>query len=217
MSPEVREEVIGSEKPTAGDPLKKSKKGRDMQHIAWGSVLALVTLSSAVAWSQSADGPTVSATVVSAEEIDAVVKAPGGGDREIKILDMGRYNLGVAVLRRGATRPGSPIGAINHTKVTEVYYVVSGSGTLVTGGEVKDVRPLAADNELVTTVVGPGNNATFVKPALTRLIKTGDVVVIPAGVYHGFSEVADHIEYVSVRPDIDKVLPAGYINPALKN
>ena len=106
--------------------------------------------------------------------------------------------------------------AINHTKITEVYYVVSGSGTLVTGGEVTDVRPLAADNELVTTVVGPGNNATFVKPALTRQIKTGDVVVIPAGVYHGFSEVPDHIEYVSVRPDIDKVLPGGYINPALK-
>ena len=44
---------------------------------------------------------------------------------------------------------------------------------------------------------------------------TGDVVIIPAGVYHGFSEVADHIEYVSVRPDLDKVLPAGYVNPAL--
>jgi hypothetical protein len=146
-----------------------------MQHIAWGSVLVFITLSSAVVWSQSADGPAASATVVSAEEIDAVVKAPGAA-----------------------------------------RHVVSGSGTLVTGGEVKDVRPLAADNELVTTVVGPGNNATFVKPGLTRQIKTGDVVVIPAGVYHGFSDVPDHIEYVSVRPDIDKVLPGGYINPALK-
>lgn len=95
-------------------------------------------------------------------------------------------------------------------------YVVSGSGTLVTGCEVKDIRPLAADNELVTTVVGRGNNATFVKPALTRQVKTGDVVVIPAGVFHGFSEVPDHIEYVSVRPDLDKVLPGGYVNPALR-
>jgi len=187
-----------------------------MQRITVGSVVVLVTLSSAVTWSQSGGGAAASATVVSAEEIETVVKAPGGGDREIKILDMGRYNLGVAVLRRGATKPGSPVGAINHTKVTEVYYVVSGSGTLVTGGEVKDVRPMAADNELVTTVVGPGNNATFVKPALTRQIKTGDVVVIPAGVYHGFSEVPEHIEYVSVRPDLDKVLPGGYVNPALK-
>ena len=81
---------------------------------------------------------------------------------------------------------------------------------------MKDIRPLAPENELVTTVVGPSNNATFVKPAETRKVKAGDVIIIPAGVYHGFSEVPDHIEYVTVRPDMDKVLPGGYINPILK-
>jgi quercetin dioxygenase-like cupin family protein len=166
-------------------------------------------------FAQSSRLPT-EGTIVTAEEIAKVVSAPGGGDREIKIVDMGRYNLGVAVLRRGAIKPGATISGINHSKVTEVYYVVSGEGTLVMGGEVKDVKPLEPTNELVTTVVGPGNNATFVKPTVTRRVKTGDVVIIPAGVYHGFNEVADHIEYVSVRPDLDKVLPAGYVNPALK-
>ena len=53
-------------------------------------------------------------------------------------------------------------------------------------------------------------------PAQTKKIKTGDIVIIPPGVYHGFSEVPDHIEYVTVRPDPEKVLPAGYIYPALK-
>jgi quercetin dioxygenase-like cupin family protein len=178
-------------------------------------VFAAPIAGASIASAQSAKTP-VDGTIVSAEEIAAVASSPGGGDREIKIVDLGRYNLGVAVLRRGAIKPGGAVGAINHTKVTEVYYVVSGDGTLVMGGDVKDVKAMAADNELVTTVVGPGNNATFVKPATTRHIKTGDVVVIPAGVYHGFSEVADHIEYVSVRPDLDKVLPAGYVNPALK-
>jgi mannose-6-phosphate isomerase-like protein (cupin superfamily) len=177
--------------------------------------MVVVALVPAAARAQSSDASRV-ATVVSAEDIATVLAQPGGGDREIKILDLGRYNMGVAVLRRGTIRPGNPIGAINHTRLTEVYYVVSGSGTLVTGGEVKDVRPIPADNELVTTIVGPGNNATFVTPALTRQIKAGDVVVIPAGVYHGFSEVPDHIEYVSVRPDVEKVLPGGYVNPALK-
>jgi quercetin dioxygenase-like cupin family protein len=65
-------------------------------------------------------------------------------------------------------------------------------------------------------VVGPGNNATFKKPAQSQKISAGDVVIIPAGVYHGFSEVPDHIEYVSIRPDVEKVLPGGYINPLLK-
>jgi quercetin dioxygenase-like cupin family protein len=203
--------------------LRDGKSGRCRRQIeqrsvvmqtAFMSVISLLAvLGASAAFAQP--GPATG-LVVTAEDIAAVVSAPGGGDREIRIVDLGRYNLGVAVLRRGAITPGGTIAGINHTKVTEVYYVVSGEGTLVMGGDVKDVKPLAADNELVTTVVGPSNNATFVKPTTIRRVKTGDVVIIPAGVYHGFSEVADHIEYVSVRPDLEKVLPAGYVNPALK-
>jgi mannose-6-phosphate isomerase-like protein (cupin superfamily) len=162
--------------------------------------------------------PPTTVTYVTAEDVEKVVNAPGGGgDRMIKHLDMGKYNVGVAVLRRGATKRGTgPLTGINHTKVAEVYYVVSGSGTLITGTDVTDVRPLAADNELVKQIVGPSNNATFRQVAQTKVVKTGDIIVIPPGVYHGFSEVPDHIEYVTVRPDPEKVLPAGYINPALK-
>jgi quercetin dioxygenase-like cupin family protein len=184
-----------------------------MQRMALGLVALVLVLGQSMAFSQ---GQNEVATIVSAEEIQKVVSSPGGGDREIKIVDLGKFNLGVAVLRRAAIKAGSPMGAINHTKVAEAYYVVSGSGTLVTGGEIENVRALAANNELVTTVVGPGNNATFKKPAQSQKISAGDVVIIPAGVYHGFSEVPDHIEYVSIRPDLEKVLPAGYVNPALK-
>jgi mannose-6-phosphate isomerase-like protein (cupin superfamily) len=183
-----------------------------MQRMMLGLAALVMVLAPSRAFSQAQN----EATIVSSEEIQTVVSAPGGGDREIKILDMGKFNLGIAVLRRGATKPGAPLGAINHTKLTEVYYVVSGAGTIVTGGEIENVRALAADSELVTTVVGPGNNATFKKPAQSRQVKAGDVIVIPAGLYHGFSEVPDHIEYVLVRPDVEKVLPAGYVNPALK-
>lgn len=175
----------------------------------------LLAVASATTFSQSGTPPAL-ATFVTAEEIETVVKGPGAADREVKIVDVGQYNLGVAVLRRGATKLTTSASAINHTKVTEVYYVVSGEGTMVTGGEVKDVRPVAAENEIVTTAVGPSNTATFVKPAQTRMIKTGDVVIIPVGVYHGFSEIPDHIEYVSVRPDPNRVLPAGYVAPALR-
>jgi quercetin dioxygenase-like cupin family protein len=174
------------------------------------ALVAVLAPSAALAQAQN------EATIVSSEEIQKVVSAPGGGDREIKIVDMGKFNLGIAVLRRAATKPGAPMGAINHTKLTEVYYVTSGSGTLVTGSDVENVRAIAADSELVTTVVGPGNNATFKKPAQIRKVSAGDVIIIPAGLYHGFSEVPDHIEYVLVRPDVEKVLPAGYVNPILK-
>ncbi len=186
-----------------------------MNRVVFASVSILCAIAPSIALGQSSSAEP-STLVISAEEIQTVVNAPGGGDREIKIMDLGRYNLGVAVLKRGAIKPGGPIGAINHTRLTEVYYVVSGAGTFVSGGEVTNVRPIPADNELVTTVVGPGNNATFVKPALTRQVKTGDVIIVPAGVYHGFSEVPNEIEYVLVRPDVEKVLPGGYVNPILK-
>jgi mannose-6-phosphate isomerase-like protein (cupin superfamily) len=180
-----------------------------------GTLVVFVAIS-VTTFSQSGETPTMP-TVVTAEEIEAVVQTPPGGDREVKVVDVGRYNLGVAVLRRGATKAGAPVGAINHTKISEAYYVVSGEGTMVTGGEVTNIKPLAPDNELLTTVVGPGNMATFVKPAFSRLVKTGDVVVIPPGVYHGFSDVPDHIEYVTIRTDPDKVLPGGYVHPSIKS
>jgi quercetin dioxygenase-like cupin family protein len=186
-----------------------------MKRILWGILAAGLMLPQGGMQAQGGRDSN-QGTVVSAEEIQTVVKTPGGGDREVKILDLGKMNMGVAVLRRAAIKAGGTVGAINHTQLTEVYYVTSGSGTLVTGGEVENIRPLAANNELVTTVVGPGNNATFKKWAMERKIGVGDVVVIPAGVYHGFSEVPDHIEYVSVRPDVEKVLPAGYVHPSIK-
>lgn len=186
-----------------------------MRRASFGALGVLLTVATATTFSQTGTAPAT-VTYVTAEEIQTVVKAPGGGDRMIKIADLGKYNIGVAVLRRGASKEGATLSGINHTRVTEVYYVVSGEGTLVTGSNVTNVRPLDQTSELVTTIVGPSNNATFVQPTQTRKIKTGDVVIIPAGVYHGMTEIADHIEYVSVRPDIDKLLPAGYVHPAVK-
>jgi mannose-6-phosphate isomerase-like protein (cupin superfamily) len=188
-----------------------------MRKLILGSICFIVALGASSIVIRSQGGtPSTTVTYITAEDVQTVVNSPGGGDRMIKHLDMGKYNVGVAVLRRGATKGGGALTGINHTKVAEVYYVVSGSGTLITGTDVTDVRPVAADNELVKQIVGPSNNATFRKVAQTKVVKTGDIIVIPPGVYHGFSEVPDHIEYVTVRPDPEKVLPAGYINPALK-
>jgi hypothetical protein len=34
-------------------------------------------------------------------------------------------------------------------------------------------------------------------------------------VAHGWSQVTDHVDYLSVRPDPDRVLPAGWVYPLL--
>ena len=43
--------------------------------------------------------------------------------------------------------------------------------------------------------VGPSNQGTFSQAAQTRKVGPGDIVIIPPGVYHGFTDVADHVEY----------------------
>jgi hypothetical protein len=57
-----------------------------MQRIVWGIAAVGLSLLQVVVLTQS-NGPNT-ATVVSAQEIQTVVSAPGGGDREIKILDI---------------------------------------------------------------------------------------------------------------------------------
>ena len=187
-----------------------------MNRIALGVFGALFTLSAAVTYTQTAAPPTI-ATDITAADVQTVIKAPtGGGDRQMKVVDMGKYNVSVGVLRRGPTKPGAPVGAINHTQITEVYYIISGTGTLLTGGTVTNPRAVAADSEIVKVVVGPSNQGTFDKPAQRRKVGPGDVIVIPPGVYHGFDEVTTGIDYLAVRPDPNKVLPAGYVHPAVQ-
>lgn len=185
-----------------------------MKRIMPATIVALFTLSHAAA--QEKPAPQV-ATDITAAEVQAVVNAPSGGtDRQMKVVDVGKYNVSVGVLRRGKTTPGEPVGAVNHAHVTEVYYIVSGSGTLLTGGTVDDIKPLPADSDIVKVAVGASNVATFRKAAQTRKVGPGDIVIIPPGVFHGFTDVADHVDYVSIRPDPEHVLPAGYVHPLLK-
>jgi len=187
-----------------------------MNRIVLITVFALVLLSQAPTSTQGAKPPQL-ATDITAADVQAVINAPtGGGDRQMKVVDMGKYNVSVGVLRRAKTKPGAPVGAINHEHVTEVYYIVSGSGTLLTGGTVEGVKPLPLDGEIVKVAVGPSNQGTFKQAAQTRKVGPGDIVIIPPGVYHGFTDVDDHVDYVSVRPDPDHVLPAGYVHPLLK-
>ena len=92
--------------------------------------------------------------------------------------------------------------------------MVSGSGTLITGGTIVNGTRSAADNEVTTILNGPSCNGTMVGYS-SQQIKEGDIIVIPEGVPHGFTTIPDHVTYLSVRPDLKKVLQHGYVNPGL--
>jgi mannose-6-phosphate isomerase-like protein (cupin superfamily) len=158
----------------------------------------------------------ISATDVPWSEIQAVLDSPvGGADRQVRVVDIGPHNVAIGVLHRNATVDrGGPVRGIVHTHVAEVYYVISGSGTLVTGGELSN-QSAPMSGQIVAEVVGPSFTAESTG-GVSRIVSVGDVIVIPAGVFHGWPSVPDHVTYLSVRPDPDRVLPAGFVNPVIE-
>jgi mannose-6-phosphate isomerase-like protein (cupin superfamily) len=186
-----------------------------MKHATYCTALLIVILSAVGIVGQS-PAPVVGIT---SAEIDSVLKYTGsegaGTDRQMRVVDLGSYRLGVGVLHRGPTRIGAAVGAISHSQVTEVFYIISGGGVLVTGGPVANEQPFPPATEFVRLAVGPSTGGTF-KEGARRRVAPGDVIVVPAGVPHGFDEITDQVTYLSVRPDVAGVLPPGYVHPALE-
>ncbi|PCJ16884.1 MAG: hypothetical protein COA96_18145 [SAR86 cluster bacterium] len=139
-------------------------------------------------------------------------------DQQIRVVDIGdEVNVGVGILQRIGTRTeGESVNAIVHHRITEVYYVLSGSGTLVTGGEISGDVEFPADNVSVLVLIGPSGARTVIN-GQTKTISAGDIVVIPAGVPHGFRNIQDQITYLSIRVDPSQVLPTGYEHPSLQD
>ena len=187
-----------------------------MQRAILGVLAVLFTWAQAVTLAQSGMPPTSATDVTKADILETLKRAPPDGvaDQQIRVVDMGKYNVAVGVLHRSA-KPARQ-GAISHTQVTEVYYILEGSGTLVTGGTMVDARPAAPDGDIVKVLVGPSVNGSAIQNGQSRKVGPGDVIVIPPGVGHWFSSVDADMNYLVVRVDPDHRLPAGYVNPAVK-
>ncbi len=156
------------------------------------------------------------ATDVPFEEWQAVMHAPEGRvDRQVKVVDIGNSHVAVGVLFRDPiVANDEPVRGIVHTRVSEVYYITSGSGVLVTGGTMLGRNDIPANSDIVTELVGESFSTAVARgDGQVRRVSAGDIIVIPAGVFHGWHEVESRVEMVSIRPDPEKVLPAGYVNP----
>jgi mannose-6-phosphate isomerase-like protein (cupin superfamily) len=148
-------------------------------------------------------------TYIPASEINAYIKrgiANGLTDQGIRQVDIGRVNVGVAVV----TRPKLATAEANvaeHDLVSELYHVIDGSATLKLGPDLVGKVRRPANLATVRLLNGPGNNAKEIRNGVSYDIKAGDVVIIPAGTGHQFTRIDDHITYLMVRIDPDKVTP----------
>ena len=76
-----------------------------------------------------------------------------------------------------------------HARDTDIFYVLEGAATLVTGGRTVEPRTVAADEVRGKEIAGG---------EARRLVK-GDVIVIPKGVPHWFKEVSGPFLYYVVK------------------
>ena len=150
------------------------------------------------------------ADFVSAEELEAyerVAEANDLTDQQVRSVDIGKANVQIALVRRGALEAPRPHSVAEHDLVTEVYYVLSGSATNVSGPELVDKRRRPSDYRSVQFLNGPGHNAAAVRNGVTHELTAGDMLIVPAGTGHQFTRIDDHITYLMVRVDPDKVVP----------
>ena len=149
-------------------------------------------------------------TYVDNTEIQAYVKraiANNVVDQQMRAVDIGKSNVAIAVVHRGKLDKPAPDSVAEHDLVSEVYHIISGTATLVTGPDLVGKQRRPADSTAVKMLNGPGNNASSIRNGTTHQLKAGDVVVIPAGTGHLFTKIDDQITYLMIRVDPDKVAP----------
>jgi mannose-6-phosphate isomerase-like protein (cupin superfamily) len=159
--------------------------------------------------------PRGTATDVNSAEIQALVLKTASeriSDQAIRVVNInGEYNVGVGVVHRSKTSGAQAGGGIEHSQITEIYHVMEGNATLVTGGSMDNLSEFPADHPVVTVLNGPSTRGGPIQNGVSRKIGPGDVVIIPPNTPHWFSEItSDQIVYLVVRVDPHKILPAGY-------
>jgi mannose-6-phosphate isomerase-like protein (cupin superfamily) len=96
---------------------------------------------------------------------------------------------GIVVRRRSGG--GEPQYAIVHPLSMEIYYIIEGRGSLVTGGLLDPAPPAPADPDIV--------RSKTIKNGLTRTVAKGDVIVVPPGTPHWFNAIDGTITYLESR------------------
>jgi mannose-6-phosphate isomerase-like protein (cupin superfamily) len=99
-----------------------------------------------------------------------------------RVLEGGTYSVNVRHISGAET-------ALVHGKITEVWVVRDGSGTVATGGTLVDPKPGSSAGEFSgSSIIG----------GVERTISAGDIVFIPPGVPHGMKETKS-ITYMNIR------------------
>ena len=115
-------------------------------------------------------------------------------DAAIQVVKVtGNNRVGLYGVYRPKGLPGK--SNLHQVSTTEIYYMLDGHGTLVTGGKIIDgVRAPATS----ITIKGSG-----IKDGVSRRMGPGDIVIIPGYTPHWWSELDDDLSYIIFRTGPD--------------
>ena len=144
--------------------------------------------------------------VACAETVSAQAPAPAPTDRN-KATHFTAADLQAALAKLPADRPSSSVrvftldpysvgveqrqprqqGAASHADRAELFFVIDGSGTMLTGGTITDGKT-GGVNTQGTTITG-GTRIEF---------KKGDFIMVPSGVPHQFVDLNSPVQVMSM-------------------
>jgi len=170
-------------------------------------VLALImSLPAASLFAQTNSGKPAATDLSNAEIQEAVKRGiaaltPGVSvnDRLVSMADISKYNVAVAVVARPA---GPDPRSLSHDKITEIYYVLKGSGTQLTGTLVNGTH------QDTSKTIGPGmSSEAALQNTTSKKLGPGDIQIIPPGLGHRWQNIdPGGIQYLVFRVDPEKVL-----------
>src|SRR3989441_8119337 len=128
-------------------------------------------------------------------------------DQQVRDIEIGKAHIGIGMVHRGKLDKPAANSVAEHDLVSEVYHIIDGTATLVLGPDITNRQRRPSTLRTVVEFNGPGNNGSEIKNGVAYNIKPGDVVVIPAGTGHLFTKNDDHINYLMIRYDPEKVTP----------
>ena len=164
-------------------------------------LLLILLLATPAAAQTPAPANTPVATDVTAVDIAAFLAAlprDRVSDRPIRVVEVtGDYRVGVYAVFRPQDVAGGP--NLHRVNTTEIYYMLEGAATLVTGGTM--VNPREAPNSRTSM------RGSAIEGGVSRSVVPGDVVIIPGHTPHWWSELEGDISYLIFRADPDNRLP----------
>jgi mannose-6-phosphate isomerase-like protein (cupin superfamily) len=145
---------------------------------------ALLVASTAFAQKTITEADKIGVYMSAAEVAEAVAKLPKNPLASVPVFKIGPFNVNVEH-RLGA--PAAAQAASVHEKDAELFYMMDGTATLVTGGKLVE-----------GTKDGDNWRGKGIEGGKAQKMSKGDLLMVPAGVPHWFTDINGQITELSL-------------------